>query len=247
MRRYSFGILLCTGLLCALAAVASALPAPAFTATYWWKADGSTQINGERPRDAIVSVDQVDFYLEGNGPAVYGVAAPGDVTLFIYRVTNLGYMPTEGMNGLSGFELLDIGPFHYNYVGELPVDPVTGNPWLAISGPANEFAPEWEATWGLEPFTPNTYGLYPELPTTTVGNGVAPLSTAFFAYTVDGFVGIGERMADVHSWGIDPDLEIGVPVAFHYGLVSAPVIPEPRTLLLMGVGIAGLVMLRRRA
>ncbi|HVP39956.1 MAG TPA: PEP-CTERM sorting domain-containing protein [Candidatus Saccharimonadales bacterium] len=257
MLRRILGILLVAGVLAAFAGVAGAIPlvAPAYTATYWWMGDGSTVVTplgGPNPGNAIVAVDQVDYYVQPPDAAAYKPSGGGGgATLFLYRVTNLAYAPTAGRNGLSGFEM-KIPPFHYAYVNSSspqipPIDPVTGNPWLAISGPDNEFMPEWEALWGFDPsldafgLTPGPYPGGASAP-----SSVSPLHTGVFGYGVDGFVGIGDVNADIHSWGSDPQLG-PVPVAFRFGRVSGPVIPEPGTFLLVGIGFAGLALLRRRA
>lgn len=220
----------------------------AFTESYWWHADGSTTIGGNHSdeSDVIVAVGQIDYYDLDAGK-----------TLFAYVVQNLRFYPSlesdpiGGDNGLSGFELLDIG-MPFTYVDPLFVDPVTGNPWLGIDGPANATSPEWEASFGNDdlpsPFvsTPDVAGLYAaDDPTRPAG----ALSVGLFAFTVDGIVGITTTQAQVHSWGAvrDPDLgRYGLPTNFHGGLVSAPVVPEPNTLLYIGIGLAALVVSRRR-
>jgi hypothetical protein len=235
LRRIS-GILISAGLLCIFAATAGAVAVPtAFEATYWWMPNGTTVINnGEEVGNAIAKVHQVDYYRENR-------------TYFTYDLTNLAYLPAEGHNGLSGFQI-HIDPFVYDYMGAPPVDPLTGNSWLAVGGPLNTNMPEWDALWGFEEFDPtlkNTYGLYP------VGAvaAAAPLNHALFAYSVAGEVAIGEVGAEIYSWGDDPAFG-PAPVAYHHGLVSGPtgpVVPEPTTLMLLGLGVAGVVLVRRKA
>ncbi len=222
----------------------------AFVQSYWWHADGSTSIGGNHAddRDVIVRVLQADAYDYSAGKS-----------LFAYAVQNIRYFPStesdpiSGENGLSGFELLDIGmPFTY-YDPATFIDPVTGNPWLAIDGPANATSPEWEASFGNDdlpdPFvsTPDVEGLYsPDDPT----RPATSTDVGYFAFVVDGIVGITTTQAQVHSWGAvdDPDFgRYGLPTNFHGGLVSAPVTtPEPYTLLYVGIGLAALVVSRRK-
>ncbi len=227
---------------------------PIFEESYWWHADGSTTIGGNHSdeQDVIVAVGQLDLYDRDAGK-----------TAFLYFVENLRYYPSQefdpipGNNGLSGFELLDIG-MPFTYLDPAFSDPVTGNPWLAIDGPANATSPEWEASFGNsnlpDPFvsTPDVQGLYaPDDPTRPTD----ALQIGLFGFMVDGLVGITTTQAQVHSWGVvgdvtnvsnGADLRFGLPTNFHGGLVSAPTTPEPNTLLYVGIGLAALVVVRRK-
>jgi hypothetical protein len=216
----------------------------AYDKVYWWNEDGTTQIDGDRPRGAIVKVTQKDFYLDD-----------GSATIFCYQVQNLGFYPyfetnpLPGLNGLSGFDLSDIG-VGYDYL-LAPTDPITGNPWLGISGPDNATAPEWEAPLAL-PGTPDVAGFYaPNDPTAPTGASDGSGQGDWFCYGVAGMTGFREVEASVHSWGV-VDVSgqgdyLGLPTDFHSGLVSAPTTPEPNTLMYLGLGLAAVALARRKS
>lgn len=216
----------------------------AYDKVYWWNADGSTSIDGDRPDGAIVKVTQKDYYLND-----------GSATVFCYQVQNLAYYPffesdpIPGYNGLSGFDISDIG-VGYDYLFA-PTDPVTGNPWLSISGPDNATAPEWEAPVYL-PDTPDVVGFYSPLdPTAPTGASDGSGRNDWFCYSVAGLTGFREVEASVHSWGaIDVTGQgdyLGLPTNFHSGLVSAPTTPEPNTLMYLGLGLAAIALARRKS
>ncbi len=241
--RNVFRVVLASAALASIVGSAHAIAIqPDFQRTYWWTANG-TQIDGDQPREALIKVEQKDYYrtLDRQGLP--------PITVFTYQVTNLAYRTdgsaAGGYNGLSGFDILDISPFTYTYMSQ-PTDPVTGNPWEAISGPGNDNAPQWEALWGFDLFgAPNTQGLYdandPNRP-------AGALDSGFFSYYVDGWVNIGDVNADFHSWGAD-EFQFPIERKVLHGLVSGPIntIPEPKSMLLLAAGLVGLAVIRKRS
>jgi len=189
---------------------------PDYQAIYWWGPNGTvkTGIDVDPVPGAFIRVVQKDYYIRG-------VGAP-DKTLFTYDITNLGWMPPTGQNGLSGFNILDITPFSYMYLAS-PIDPVTKNQWLMddITG----VSPSWDATFGLSqlppplPSNPDTYGLFAN---GDPGRPQGAANEGLFAYSVDGIVGIGDVAASMYSWRYDPNLGIGTPVDNLFGMVSGP-------------------------
>jgi hypothetical protein len=192
-------------------------------------------VSGQAAQALTIATNSVTVTDPGSGGTVTIVSAVEDNFLgdfskleFTYTVTNHSYDPLPGFtNGLSGFQSVFLGP---------------------VPGVADQFGPPawfFNCCGGSSP----PFGAEWDIDNSS-GFGVAVGSTDVFGYTVP----VGNVWTDLyaggwmHSWDNNSQVNIFNIVDNTTGLsILTPVVPEPGTGLLLGLGLAGLGAVRRRA